>query len=361
MAKIFHIIAGLQDGGAEGVLYRLCSNDRVNEHVVISLTDGGRYAQPLEHSNIKVICLKGRLLRGLFQMSLIIKEESPDIIQTWMYHADFYGSILGLLTKTKVIWNIRHAEIIPKKEGVSIVVLSKLCSVLSSFIPDRIICCADRAKMVHVAYGYSEEKMLVIPNGYDLERFSFFSPTTSKDSVFVLGMIARYNVQKDHKNLLHALSLIKKRGYIFECYLVGKSIDSNNRELTSLLSDLDIVNEVFLLGPMSNIEDFYPRLDISILSSSHGEGFPNVVAESMACGVPVVATDVGDAKEIIGELGWICQPSDSHELASKIAEAMKEKNNNFDLWERRRLACSRRINNTYSLSDMIEKYNEVWN
>ncbi len=92
--KILHVITGLNDGGAEGVLYRLCAGDLLNgdKHIVISMTDRGIYADRLEQCHVIVYCLnlpKGRVTtRGLSRLYRIIRHSKPDIIQTWMYHAN---------------------------------------------------------------------------------------------------------------------------------------------------------------------------------------------------------------------------------------------------------------------------------
>ncbi len=133
-------------------------------------------------------------------------------------------------------------------------------------------------------------------------------------------MVARYDPQKDHNNLLNALALIKQMS--IHCILVGEEMTFRNTELTALIKEYDLQDRVTLLGPQDNIPSIMNALDVHVLSSV-GEAFPNVLAEAMACGTPCVATDVGDAALIVGETGWIVPPSDPESLAQALADVVQ--------------------------------------
>jgi glycosyltransferase involved in cell wall biosynthesis len=100
-------------------------------------------------------------------------------------------------------------------------------------------------------------------------------------------------------------------------------------------------------------------LDIHILSS-RSEGFPNVLAEAMACGTPCVTTDVGDAAMIVGDTGWVVPPKNPQVLANAILEAINEKQNNPLMWEVREQACRDRIVDNFSIEKMVAGYHQVW-
>ena len=122
--------------------------------------------------------------------------------------------------------------------------------------------------------------------------------------------------EKDHMNLLKALSLINNKKSNFFCVLIGTNINKN-KKLKDEIKKLKINNITRLLGPERNISKVMNGLDIHIQSSST-EGFPNVVAEAMACGTPCIVTDVGDSSYIVGKTGWVVTPNDPFKLANTI-------------------------------------------
>jgi Glycosyltransferase len=119
-------------------------------------------------------------------------------------------------------------------------------------------------------------------------------------------------------------------------------------------------DNISLLGQRTDIATIMNSLDVHILSSSFGEGFPNVVAEAMACGTPCITTDVGDAAIIVGDTGWVVPPKDSQALANAMLEAMEEKQNNPQAWKARKQACRERIVNNFSIEKMVDSYHQVW-
>ena len=161
--KILHIITSLLDGGAEGVLYRLCSQDKINEHLVISLTDKGKYGKLLSKNGIRVYSLNLKSSRqyiiALFKLIKIIKKEKADIVQTWLYHADFFGSIAAKLAGVKnLIWNVRHSDFNQDYPKKSVLFLVKLLSILSYILPKRIIFCSKKSIKIHKNIGFDKKK-----------------------------------------------------------------------------------------------------------------------------------------------------------------------------------------------------------
>ncbi|WNK20129.1 glycosyltransferase [Halomonas piscis] len=372
MAIVFHVITGLNNGGAEAVLYRLVTNDESNHHTVISLMDMGKYGPMLEEKGVGLVCLnmpKGKVtVSGLINLFLTLRKYKPDVVQTWMYHADLIGGAVARLAGVKcVFWNIRHTDLMPGESSKKTIFIARICAFLSSFVPFKILCCAEKSVKVHSGLGYKKEKMLVVGNGYQLDKFDCnvgerlrLRNEISLTDGFVLGMVGRFDPQKDHRNLVNALGLLKKRGVDFKCLLVGPGMDYENVKMLELISHNNLQEEVLLLGQRSDIPALMNVLDIHVLSSSFGEAFPNVVAEAMACGTPCVTTDVGDAALIVGETGWVVPAKKTEKLADAIEQGFLECQQRPLDWKDRKISCRERIEDNFSIEKMVEKYNAAW-
>jgi glycosyltransferase involved in cell wall biosynthesis len=369
--KVLHVITALNNGGAEGVLFRLCVNDKANQHIIISLMDMGKYGPLLTNKGIEVYCLnmpQGRVtLSGLGKLYRLFKMLKPDIVQTWMYHADLIGGVVAKLAGIKnVFWNIRQTTLAKGIFKKSTIYIAKLCALLSYFVPTKIVCCASRAAEVHIGLGYKKSKIEIVGNGYELDRLSINDQQGSiiktqlllNNTQHILGMVGRYNPIKDHSNLLGALSLVKDKGINFKCLLVGKLINLENKPLVDEIKKFNLYESILLLDQRSDIPAIMNALDIHVLSSNT-EGFPNALAEAMACGTPCVTTDVGDAGLIVGETGWIVPPSDAEALASAILSAIDAQADN-ESWKVCQQAARQRIVENFSIEEMINNYHVVW-
>lgn len=369
--RIYHVIAGLENGGAEAVLYRLCVKDRSCEHVVISLGSEGKYGSLLTRAGVKVHCLnmpRGRVtISGIRRLWRLLREGRPDAVQTWMYHADLLGGTTARLAGIRqVFWGIRHTTLSKADSSRSAIIAAKICAVLSRYVPRQIICCAHRAADIHAKLGYDAGRMRVIPNGYDLDSFKPDSTAPSalraifgiSSDVPLLGYVARYNPQKDHEALLRALGILQERGISFACLLVGSDVNEGNPDLTRLRETIALSASVHLVGPRDDIPFVMAGLDLHVMSSSFGEAFPNVLSEAMACGTPCVSTDVGDAAEIVGETGWIVPPSQPTLLADALQVAIGELGTAD--FQARREAARRRVAENFSIQTMISAFHSVW-
>lgn len=372
MKKIMHVITGLGDGGAEGVLTRLCLLSKNLEHEVVSLIDAGKYGEVLVAAGIKVHYLKMNPARPnplkLIKLISIIRESKPSVVQTWMYHADLLGGIAAKLAGVKrVIWGVRHSTLDKGNAKRSTIYVARLLARLSYFIPDKIVCCARKALEVHAELGYDKSKLTLIPNGYDLESLRHDPEAgfrirkelcISKDS-FLIGKVGRYDPFKDHSNLLKALSIIKNSGIEFTCLLVGNRLTTENKLLTKEIADLGLTDCIQLVGQRADIPAIMNALDLHVLASS-SEAFPNVLAEAMACGVVCVSTDVGDAKEILNEPNFICSPKNPEMLSELIIKAQYFWVNDKLRWSEFKQHNIDRIISQYSIASMVRQYEQCW-
>lgn len=368
---VLHIITGLGDGGAEAVLFRLCVNESQFCHSVVSLTDTGKYGNLFRENGINVYSLgmrRGRpSLKSLWKLCTLIRKIKPSLVQTWMYHADLIGGVVAkIFFNIPVVWNIRHSELHPGKASKSTLLVARICAFLSSRIPKYIVCCAYGALQAHRRMGYDFKKMIVIGNGYDLHRFK---PNTDQRNFLryslgfrtdniLIGCVGRYNPDKDHANLIRALQLVRKSNSNFDCLLVGSGMTHDNQELSTLIDKHGLSKQVLLLGARDDIPAIMNAIDLHVLSSS-SEGFPNVLAEAMACGTPCVTTNVGDASLIVGDYGWVVPAKSPHLLSESILLAANSFKVHAD-WSNRQISCRAHVYKNYNLPVMLESYREVW-
>lgn len=372
--KIMQIITGLNNGGAEAVLLRLVANhlQEENQHHVVSLMDRGIYADRLEQAGVTVHTLnfpRGKVTAaGLVQLFRLVRQIRPDVVQTWMYHSDLIGGVVARLAGVRAIaWGIRHANLDLAHNSRSTLAIVRLCALLSGWVPRKIVSCSAQATRVHQAVGYRVDKFIHIPNGYNLQHLQPDAASRSAvraelgiaDTAFVLGMVARFDVQKDHRNLVQALGLLKRRGVPFTCLLVGVGMDEANAELRSWLDATGVAGSVKLLGPRTDVPAVMNALDVHVLSSL-GEAFPNVLAEAMACGTPCVTTDVGDAAVIVAGHGWVVPPQDSDALAEGLIQAHGSFSANGAAWQARQAGCRAHIMANFELELMCERYRQAW-
>ncbi|MDN3555266.1 glycosyltransferase [Halomonas maura] len=371
--RIVHVITSLYPGGAQSALCRLCTGDTRHRHTVIAMLGGGTLEETLRDHGVEVLSLScsrlGGLLAGTVTLFRHLRRLRPDLVQTWMYHPDLVGGLCARLAGIRhVCWGIRHTALESGQSSRSSILAARLCAHLSGRVPDRIVCCAHEAAELHASLGYRADKLVVIANGYDLADFRPREDAAAQRTALlgadagrpVLGMVGRFNAQKDHRNLLQALAEVQACGHDFLCLLVGARLDADNAELRGWIDERGLASRVRLLGLRSDIPQLMNALDLHVLSSAFGEGFPNVIAEAMACGTPCVGTAVGDTARIIDETGWVVPPRESTALAAAIQAALHERETQPARWAERRQACTRRIADHFTLERMVAAFDDVW-
>ena len=368
---VVHIISGLGQGGAETVLYRLVTApSQSGRHIVVSMTVEGIFGPRLREAGIELHTLgmpAGRLAPGgLWRMYKLLRELAPDVVQTWMYHADLVGGVVARLAGIRAVsWGIRNSGANLEMGSSSARAVARLCSWLSGRVPGVIVACARSAALQHQAWGYCAERLRVIPNGYDLSRWrprpearaALREAWNIAPGDVLVGSVARWNPLKDHGNLLQAFALSLRARPGLRCVLVGGGMDDGNAELVGLLDRLQIRDRVILLGLRSDVPEIMNALDVHVLSS-RAEGFPNVVAEAMAVGVACVVTDVGDAAQIVGAEGWVAPPRDAQALSGALDEALAQLGT--EAMAQRLERGRRRILAAYGLDTMVSAYAALW-
>ena len=320
---ILHIITGLKVGGAENALHRLIVNSpKELKHEVLCLTKGGAMHEVFLDSNINVITLdfKKSFFNSFFFLIRLIRVKSPDVVQTWLYHANLIGGIAAKIVGIKVvIWGLRGTAIPQSVFSIHSLII-KLGSFLSYIIPSSIVCNANTVSDFHVQKGYSKNKIAIINNGFNINKEILYKEELlneigSLDSnSLIIGTVGRYDKLKDYPNMINAFSIIMKEYPNVHLLMIGRGLDISNSELMSMLSSSLDISKVHLLGERSQISNYLNLMDIFCLSSRN-EGFPNVVAEAMLMKVPCVATDAGDASSLISDIGILVPVEDHIKLA----------------------------------------------
>lgn len=369
---MMHIITGLNTGGAETMLYKLLSNiDRTKfEPKVLSLTDIGLIGKKIEKLGISVKALG--MKRGVpdpryvFRLAAILKKEKPDIVQTWMYHADLIGGVAAKLARNiSIVWNIRHSNLDQEGNKKTTILTAKACAKLSKTIPKKIICCSEASFKVHSELGYKEDKMIVIPNGFDLDAFkpdakarhSVRRELRIPDDVVIIGMVARFDPQKDHKNLIDAAGVLCRSNKNIHFILCGDRITNDNKQLAKWIQEHNLQVNFHLLGLRADIARITTVFDIASSSSSYGEGFPNVVGEAMSCEVPCVVTNVGDSAYIVGITGIVVPPKNPLAMAKAWEKLIK-----LPAEERKILGklARKRIEDNFKINSIVNQYEALY-
>ena len=159
--QVLHIITSLGDGGAEALLYRMCRFDKEHNHIVISIMDEQKYGPLLNEIGVVVHTLnfpKGKIkISGFFKLYRLIKQIKPDVVQTWLDHADMIGGIVARLAGIKnIVWGVHHTALVKGESKLSTIFISKINIFLSYFIPKKIIYCAQESKKAQEKIGYKK-------------------------------------------------------------------------------------------------------------------------------------------------------------------------------------------------------------
>lgn len=369
--RIVFIITGLSTGGAEMMLFKVLERldrQRFAPHV-ISLTTLGELAPRIAALGIPIeaMGMKPGLPSpaGFFRLVRRIKHLNPDVVHTWMYHADLLGGLAARLAGISAIgWCIRNSNLDKGKTKFSTRAVVGLCAFISKWVPLRILSCSEQARQVHVACGYAAEKMVLVPNGFDLTRFKPDNDARLQirdelgitDQTPLVGLIGRFDPQKNHGGFFEAAGVLHRHMPHVHFVLAGQGIDMGNAALMQAMTQAGVLANTHLLGLRNDMPALMAALDV-LASSSYGEAFPNVLGEAMACGVPCVVTDVGDSAYIVGDTGRVVSPGDMTGLAATLENLLAlPLTKKSDLGERARA----RVAKHFEIGSVVRQYEEYY-
>ena len=336
---------------------------------VVSLVSHGAVKPLLEAEGIEVVDLnfpRGRFsLHGFLALIREIRAWRPDLICCWMYHANIIGTMAAKISgNDPVIWGIHNTTLDKEHSSFTTRFVMRFGGVLSK-LPAKIIYCSKNAMEIHQSYGYSKDNAVVIPNGFDVDVFHPDYEGNKKTRLSlnmdtdepVIGIVGRYNPQKDFPNFIRAAKIIHQKNADVHFLLCGQGLTVQNNELMTLIEQSGIISNLYLLGMHTDMPAIYQSMDLLVSSSSYGEAFPMVIGEAMACGVPCVATDIGDARFMIGDSGLVVPPRDPQALADAVQQLLSLSPTQFNELQQ---AARQRIVENFSIESIAGRYQQLF-
>lgn len=371
MVRVMHVISGLDQGGAEAMLVRLLRGlDRASfSQSVVSLTTRGVYGDQVEALGIPLVTLGmtgfRSLPRALLRLRDVMRGWQPNVVQTWLYHADLLGLAAARSSvDAAVAWNIRCSRLGPESAPPATRLLIRVLAEISAS-PDAVLFNSTAGLGSHQTSGYRPRRVEVIPNGFDLEEYrsdpmkraDFRAELGVDDDAFLVGMIARAHRMKSQSTFLSAAGRLRGMSRRVRFVLVGLNHTWSNASLVADIDQYGLRGRIDLLGLRQDVPRIMAGLDCLVSTSTSGEGFPNVIGEAMACGVPCVATDSGDSRLIIGDTGTVLPIGDVAGVVTGVSQLISETPE-----ERRTRSerCRGRIVAQFELGQIARRYAEFY-
>lgn len=364
--KIIYIITNLSLGGAELQLYKITERLKDNHQIkVISLMSSGDIGERLLKLGIELKIInfnkKRFFLFNFLRLLITILNFKPDIVHTWMYHANLLGGLAAKMSKIKnIFWSIHHNDLSVTHNKLSTVIIAKIGAFFSYLIPKKVICVSNNVKIKHIDFGYQEKKMVFIPNGIDVLEFSkiddarhlLFKKYNFTNDTKLIGFPSRFDPIKNHEGFFASVADIKISypKLNLQIILCGKNIDKNNDELIALINKYDLSDCVHLMGIINNMPLFMSSIDL-LVNNSYGESFSLVLAEALSCETLCISTFEGDPESIIQDIG-VHVPAGNNSLLSKAIINMIKS----DSLEKNKTKGRKKIISSYSLEIVLEKY-----
>ncbi|MFL5062270.1 MAG: glycosyltransferase [Xanthobacteraceae bacterium] len=357
--RILHVVTDLYVGGAETMLVRLATAKPglAEDTQVVSLLPDGLLAERLRAAGVAVVEHNFRnpfgLITGMIRLARLIAKTRPDIVQGWMYHGDLAAlvalALSGKRASTRLAWNIRCSNLDLTQYGRLLRLAVRACVRLSSS-PDLVIANSAAGMDVHRVLGYRPRRAEIVPNGIDIEQYKPDPAARAavrgelgiSDDAIVLAHVARLDPMKDHAGFLDVMARLPD----VQALMIGAGTES-----------LPAAANVHRLGRRTDVPRLLAAADFVVSSSAFGEGFSNALAEGMACGLPPIATAVGDAAIIVGETGVVVPPRDPAAFAHAVRELMRESR---DQRVERGVRARARIVENYSLKHAQQRFAEIY-
>lgn len=331
--KIAFLTRSLHLGGAERQLVILSKKMKAAGHDVVVLVfySGGALEGELREAGVPIIALdkRGRWDMGRFiwRLATAIRKHDPEIVHGYLSVPNLFTILIKLLfPRIRIAWGVR-ASYLDRPEWTSKLVYWLECRL--SCLADAIVVNSQAGRKFALLNGFAAEKMVVVPNGIDTAYFKCDRSAGRQlrcewkiaDDEVLVGIVGRLDPMKDHQTFLRAAALAFAKDQRLRFICVGDGPTTYKEALQTLAWTLGLTDQVIWTGPRYDLPAVYSALDM-LVSSSYGEGFPNVIGEAMACEVPCIVTDVGDSAWIVGDARFVVPARNSHALAEAILCAL---------------------------------------
>jgi glycosyltransferase involved in cell wall biosynthesis len=336
--KVVFLVRDLNYGGAQRQLVTLVKNidKELFDVTLLYFYVGGLLLQDLQNTDCRVVCLEktGRwdILGFFFRLLDQLKISQPDILHGYLGESNIVSILVKpFFPSTQIIWGIRASNMPIDQYGLVGRTLAQLEIFLSAFT-DLIIVNSHCGRDHCLSQGYAAAKMVVISNGIDTEKFQPDLLTGAKvraewgvaETTTLVGLVGRLDPMKDHPTFLTAAAQLASTRQDLQFVCVGVGSAEYAAELVQLAQDLGIADRVIWAGGRSDMSAVFNALNLVCSASAYGEGFPNIIGEAMACGVPCVVTDVGDSAWIVGDLGSVVPPQNAEALKIALAKSIEQ-------------------------------------
>ncbi len=363
--RILYVVGSFVAGGAERHLLELwgrIDRDRFEVEIVCFRRTGAFTTQvdalgwPVHDLGMNPRIYDPAGWRGLGRLMARIRAFRPDVVQGYLFGPNLFAALAGRICGVRaVVVSKRNVDAFETSRQVWI-------QRLAHRLATHVVAVSEAAGDSSRALGVPPDRVTVIPNGVDVERFR--PVVADRDGRRALGFngsapwigsVGCLEARKDVPTLLGALALLAERGVTFEAVLIG---DGRERgRLEALSASLGLAGRVHFLGERGDIERLLPLLDVFVLSSRE-EGIPNALLEAMACGRPSVATAVGGTPEVLtdGDTGWLVPAGDPRPLADAIQAALTDRSEA----ERRARRAREQAETRLSIAAMVSRHEALY-
>jgi glycosyltransferase involved in cell wall biosynthesis len=364
--KILFLIRSLDVGGTQRQLISLAKglHRRGTEVSVAVFYEGAALEQELVEAGVRVCRLhkqkRWEVFSFLRRLLKLIRWEKPDVLYSFLPEANLPAILLKpFCPSLRSVWGVRASNVDLQRYDWTAQLMFRAECQLSHF-PDLIIVNSLAGRDYHLQHGFPGNKMAVIPNGFDTDRFKPDKKARAlvreewgiSDNERLIGLVGRIDPMKDHQTFLKAASLLANQMEEVRFVCIGDGPERYYSQIKALSKNLGLGARLIWVGIRSDLPSVYNAIDILSSASAFGEGFSNVIGEAMACGVPCVVTDVGDSARIVGETGMVVPPGNPVEMAHAWQTMLKILQDQTDPIGRRARA---RIVGKFGVDIMVER------